>query len=133
MDNSPKWKYEWYPEIKDRNSDHPAYRLEFHQWENEPETWKLEMRNFIFPKDKWDVMMKKSEDSFATTLMGREVHPYTLLEDTVTEGIPNKQWLMWMVDALNEKAYKDDQSKNIKQLIKTDKLREDNLPDGDYI
>jgi hypothetical protein len=116
MDNSPirekKWKYEWYPEIKDRNSDHPAYRLEFHQWEDEPETWKLEMRGFIYSKQSWDEMMEnKSEDSFFGTIVGREGHPYTLFDGIVTEGIPNKQWLMWMVDAVNEKALKDDQVK----------------------
>jgi hypothetical protein len=114
MDNTPttenKWKYEWYPEIKDRNSDHPAYRLEFHQWEGKPETWKLEKRNFLFPKDKWDELMNESTDSVAESLMGREVHPYTLLEDKVLPNhcIPNKKWLKWMVDALNEKALKDD-------------------------
>ena len=91
MDNSPttenKWKYEWYPEIKDRNSDHPAYRLEFHQWEGKPETWKLEKRNFIHAKEQWDEWMKSSNDEFAMALMSRKGHPYTLIEDEVLPAI----------------------------------------------
>ena len=113
MDNAPitenKWKYEWYPEIKDRNLDHPAYRLEFHQWEGKPETWKLEKRNFLETKEEWDKLMNSSDDKFAIEIMSREVHPYTLIEGVVYADncIPNKQWLKWMVDALNEKALKE--------------------------
>ena len=111
MDNTPttekKWKYEWYPEIKDRNSDHPAYRLEFHQWEGRSETWKLERRNFIYSSKDWNELLKSSN---SLSICSREGHPYILLEGEVVceESIPNKEWLKWMVDALNEKTYKDD-------------------------
>jgi hypothetical protein len=125
----PKFKYEIYPKIEDRTSNHPAYRLEFHQWESHPETWKLEIRNFIFSNKEWDEMTKSTTD----LLMGREGHPYTIMEGTVTEGIPNKQWLMWMVDALNERALLDVQIENIKRLMGHCKLSEENLPDENNI
>ena len=42
------------------------------------------------------------------TLASREGHPYVLLEGELHGDtcVPNKKWIMYMVDALNEKDMK---------------------------
>ena len=104
--------YETYPEKLSSNEDTPLYYIEFHNWENgTPITWKLYKRQFICSREEW---LEKYKDINISGLMCREGHPWALLEDELLQDhcIPNKQWLKFMVDALNEKVYND----NIKSI-----------------
>ena len=97
-------KYELYPKDISRDSDLPSYYIEFLDLENDsPLRWKLYRRYFLYSVDEWKEIMGGE-----FTLASREGHPYVLLEGELhgTNCIPNKKWIMYMVDALNEKDSK---------------------------
>lgn len=86
---------EFYPE-----KEKTPYYVEFSQWEGRPVMWQLFRRQFLpYP------------DPF-TGEPQSEVHPWNLGEGEVNlhEGVVSmntKQFLCFMVDALNEKAVKE--------------------------
>lgn len=101
-------KIETYPEKIMSDNDYPLYYLEFIDWEdNKPVRWKLYKRNFVYLKEDWKQLLEKMS-KFEAMFASREGHPYALLEDVVHSDscIPNKDWLKFMVDALNEKVDK---------------------------
>jgi hypothetical protein len=100
-------KYETYPEYK-YGEEYPLYIIEFTDWENgKPLRWKLCKRSFVCSKGVWDMETSNCNPDMLK-IMSREGHPLSLLEDEVLPDhcIPNRKWLEWMVDALNEKVLK---------------------------
>jgi hypothetical protein len=61
-------------------------------------------RNYIYSPEEWEDIKKK--DGFIESIMLNEGHPYQLFTGIYGEDgcIPDKKWVMWMVDALNEKV-----------------------------
>jgi hypothetical protein len=101
--------YETYPPNISASSDEPLYFIEFHDWQDGSDIiWKLYKRQFLYSKEEFENMISKAPSEYS--LLCREGHPWSLLEDKLLdEGcVPNKKWLCWMVDALNEKVYSDD-------------------------
>lgn len=83
-----------YPIFK-RNSPTPLYYVEFDR--DGEGTFTLFRRNFITNKYEW-----KEEESFS--LHSSEVHPFNLFTGQYGKGlnaIPNREWVAWMVDKLN--------------------------------
>jgi hypothetical protein len=72
----------------------PLYYVEFDRG-NQSNTFTLFKRQFIIPPNEWD-----------TSLMSNEGHPWNIMTDKYgPDGcMPDKHWVMWMVDALNEKC-----------------------------
>ena len=92
---------EIYPE-----EDDALFYVEFIQWEGSPlnhnKRWTLFQRQYMYPPEEWAKMEHGILDS-------NEVHPWNLGEGTVNErehamDMNTKKFLMFMVDALNEKA-----------------------------
>lgn len=84
----------------------PLYYVEFDRG-SQTNTFTLFKRQFIIPPDEWDAMKKVSDmDDFAVRLMSNEGHPWNIMTDKYgPDGcMPDKHWVMWMVDALNEKC-----------------------------
>lgn len=96
------------------------YFIEFSQWNSEgPLRWQLFRRQFFMSKEEIDrIKAQGQERDFSMAIMTREWHPFSLGEGIVNEN-PNviamdtKAFLMHMVDALNEKAKRDDTYKPI--------------------
>lgn len=76
------------------------YYVEYHKFEDRPETYKIYQRNF-FNSDNLD-----KNDVFYE--LCREVHPYVLLEGKVAPehhiSLETKKYLEFVVDAMNEKV-----------------------------
>lgn len=93
----------YYPE---NTTDKQLYYVEFDRGV-EKSTFTLFKRQFIMPKKQWDEMMGKSAGAsdFDSSLMSNEGHPWNIMTDKYgTDGcMPDKAWVCWMVDALNEK------------------------------
>lgn len=101
--------FEIYPESKKGQSDRALYFIEFLQFfKEDPITWKLYKRQFIFPPEEYEKMKAESSKSSELFVFGNEGHPWWLLDGTLQPDgtVPDKQWLLWMVDALNEKVEK---------------------------
>lgn len=101
--------FEIYPKTE-TGEDKALYFIEFLQFfKDNPITWKLYKRSYIFSKEEYKKMVSEKPDDLATQLMGNEGHPWWLLDGTLQPNgtVPDKKWLLWMVDALNEKVQKE--------------------------
>lgn len=101
--------FEIYPE-HERNTDHPLYFIEFLQFfDKDPITWKLYKRQLHRSQSELEKLKVEDPKSYAIAFMCNEFHPWWLLDGELQpEGtVPDKKWLLWMVDALNEKVKKD--------------------------
>lgn len=101
--------YETYPKQLHQGEDHPLYFIEYYDREDGSKvTWTLFKKNFICSKAEWD-METSNYSRQSLSFMSREGHPYNLFGDEVLpdQCIPNRKWLEWMVDALNEKVLND--------------------------
>lgn len=93
--------YETYPSEIPLTADKILYFLEFYNWgEHKPVKWKLCKRNFI---------REPIEEEEYNLFNCPEGHPYTVLEGEVYHdgAVPDRSWLKYMVDALNEKSYNE--------------------------
>jgi len=93
-----KRRSEIYPE-----SDTLFY-VEFSQWEGHPFRWNLFQRQYMYSPEEWEKMERGPLDS-------NEVHPWNLGDGIVNErehamDMNTKKFLMFIVDALNEKVEK---------------------------
>lgn len=79
------------------------YYVEFNRG-NIPFEFTLFKRSYIHSSDMWDEIQKSSY--FIKGFMSNEGHPYQLFTGTYRKDgcIPDKKWVMWMVDALNEQV-----------------------------
>jgi hypothetical protein len=87
----------------------PLIYVEFNRGDK-PGEFTLFQRNFMYPPEEWEKMKKSGTDDFASSLMSNEVHPWNLFTGEFCEhdnGIPNRKWIEWMVDAMNEKIDRD--------------------------
>lgn len=112
--------YTQYPDKLDSNNDDPLFYIEFNVIKNEngdeEEHWRLFKRNFLYTEETWKEMKNKRGDSLF--LMSREVHPYQLTNGIVCPypnviGFDKKEFLKFVVDALNEKTVNDRHMKAI--------------------
>lgn len=81
------------------------FYVEFSQWEGSPLRWTLFQRQYMYPPEEWAKMEHGPLDS-------NLVHPWNLGEGIVNErehvmDMNTKRFLMFMVDALNEKIKND--------------------------
>lgn len=92
------YNYSYYPEKGDG-----LYYVEFDRGGRAFE-FTLFKRSYIHSPEEWEKIQK--EDGFIKGFMSNEGHPYQLFTGTyVKDGcIPDKKWVMWMVDALNEQV-----------------------------
>jgi len=92
-----------YPQDLNDNEDGPLYYVEFHKWSTEIKTnWTLFQRRFICSKEGWE----KTEHN---PLESRELHPWNLGGGVLNDrkhamDMNTKNFLIFMVDALNEKV-----------------------------
>jgi hypothetical protein len=99
--------FEIYPKSDDK-LDRTPYFIEFLQFfEKDPITWKVYLRHFFYTPEETAKLKAESPNDF--WMLSNEGHPWWLFDGVLhsDNGVPNKQMLMWMVDALNEKAKKD--------------------------
>lgn len=83
--------------------DKGLYYVEFNRG-GVPFEFTLFKRSYIHSPEKWEEIRK--QDGFVKGFMSNEGHPYQLFTGTYGKDgcIPDKKWVMWMVDALNEKV-----------------------------
>lgn len=90
----------YYPE-----NDKTLYYVEFNRG-GRPGEFTVFRRNYIRSDEEYQRLKNASESCIL--LMTNEGHPYNIL--TATYGpdgcVPDKSWIKWMVDALNEKSQK---------------------------
>ena len=96
---------EYYPEVKN-NEDGSLFYLEFTRWTGRPWRWNLFQRQWICSKEEWEQSHEEH------VLDSREGHPWNLGEGEVNErehamDMNTRQFLKFMVDALNEKVKKE--------------------------
>lgn len=105
-------KYEFYPEIEVENPyERPRFFLEFHTWDGVKWTYKICQRVFILPEEDYQKALEERGDD-VSLLMGVEGHPYTLFEGELNKNenaisLDTQSFLMYLVDALNEKVEND--------------------------
>jgi len=102
--------FEIYPKSECGQSDRELYFIEFTQFfKNDPIHWKLYKRQFILPPDEYERLKKETPENTGLLIMGNEGHPWWLLDGELQPDgtVPDKSWLLWMVDALNEKSSKE--------------------------
>lgn len=101
--------FEIYPK-SEKGKDKELYFIEFLQFfDKDPITWKLYKRQFILPEDEIERLKQSAPNDWELLqIMGNEGHPWWLLDGTLQPDgtVPDKNWLLWMVDALNEKSKK---------------------------
>lgn len=98
--------FEIYP-VSDPGEDKLPFFIEFIQFsKGDSIRWKLYRRNYIFPKEEYEKMKAKNPNDWTLSMMSNEGHPYWILDGTLQPDgtVPDKKWLFWMVDALNDKA-----------------------------
>jgi len=101
--------FEIYPEYEDRNQK-PPFFIEFLQFfKDSPITWKIYRRHFFHTPEELAKIKETSPDDFAMSLVCNEGHPWWLLDGKLQPDgtVPDKKWLLWFVDALNEKAERE--------------------------
>lgn len=101
--------FEIYPQSEDRKNKAPFY-IEFLQFfKDDPITWKIYRRQYMHTPEELERLKEQSPKDFPWLEMCNEVHPWWLLDGTLQpEGtVPDKKWLLWFVDALNEKAERE--------------------------
>jgi hypothetical protein len=101
--------FEIYPSSEDRE-DRTPYFIEFLQFfEKDPITWKLYLRHFFHTPEEMAKIKEKGPNEFLMASLSNEGHPWWLLDGKLQPDgtVPDKKWLLWMVDALNEKAHND--------------------------
>ena len=85
----------------------PLYYVEFNRGGKERE-FTIFRRQFMYTEEQLAEWEKKSPKDIFMLRMTNEVHPWNLF--TATYGpdncVPDKAWVKWMVDALNEKVEK---------------------------
>ena len=104
--------FEIYPSYEDRNQ-RPPFFIEFLQFfKDDPITWKIYKRSFIQPPTELAKLKELAPEDFPLLEMCNEGHPYWLLDGNLQPDgtVPDKKWLEWMVDALNEKAAREDRN-----------------------
>ena len=84
-------------------NDKSLFYVEFNRGDR-PLEFTLFQRSYIHSPEKWEEIKKM--DGFIDGFMSNEGHPYQLFTGTYgPDGCnPDAAWVMWMVDALNEKA-----------------------------
>jgi hypothetical protein len=92
------YKSSFYPE-----EDGGIYYVEFDRG-GRPFEFTLFKRNYIHSPEIWEKIQKA--DGFIEGFMSNKGHPYQLFTGTygMDGSISDRKWVMWMVDALNEKA-----------------------------
>ena len=87
----------------------PVYYVEFDRG-SQKNTFTLFKRQFIQPQAEWDAMIKQADNTFATSLMSNEGHPWNIMTDKYGPdgSMPDTNWVKWMVDALNYKSVREE-------------------------
>lgn len=90
--------YEFYPSL-DKEDKNPYY-AEFHHWAKDNITFTIFRRQFFCSKE------QRLGD---TLILGSwEFHPWNLFEGSCNDGcVPDREWIKWLVDALNEKSERE--------------------------
>lgn len=89
----------------------PLYYVEFNRGDR-PGEFTLFKRQFFHSEKELEEMEKKcqSDNEKQWFRISNEVHPWNLFTGEFCEhdgGMPDKNWVKWMVDALNEKVSKE--------------------------
>jgi hypothetical protein len=94
----------YYPDV---DADENLYYVEFGRGDI-PTHFTLFKRQFIHTKEDWEKFCPPGTIS----LMSREGHPWNILTDSFgPDGcVPDRAWVCWMVDALNEKLNRENKS-----------------------
>jgi hypothetical protein len=95
-----------YPDYKWGGDEHIQYFVEFDRGVDKG-TFTIFRRN-LMPKEYFDPKNCPENVDNILFQMGREVHPYQLFDGHCRDGaFPSPEWVIWMVDALNEKLAND--------------------------
>jgi hypothetical protein len=88
---------------KDRGQSRPHY-VEFNRADR-PNEFTIFRRQFLKSDAELDAMIKKHQGDYPNFVFGNEVHPWNIFTSTFgPDGcVPDKAWVCWMVDALNDK------------------------------
>lgn len=94
------YKFSCYPE-----NNEGLYYVEFNRGER-PFEFTLFKKNYFHSPEEWEKI--KKINGFIEGFMLNEGHPYQLFTGTYGKDgcIPDKKWVMWMIDALNEQVKK---------------------------
>ena len=99
--------YECYPQY-DGKSQKPLFVVEWDRGGKKGE-FTLFRRQFMYTEEQLVEWEKKEPKDIFTLRMCNEVHPWNIF--TAGYGpdgcVPDRKWVEWMVDALNEKAQKE--------------------------
>jgi len=108
--------HEFYPEIEPKNPfEKPKFFLEFNSWDGKRWTYKVCQRAILISEEECQKALEERGDD-AFLLIEAEGHPYTLWEGELNENkdaisLDTKSFLIYLVDALNEKVINDDVQK----------------------
>lgn len=93
----------YYPK-HERGDQTSPYYVEFNRG-GRPNEFTLFQRHFFYTIKQLAEMKANSDRDFAMLEMCNEVHPWNIYTaEFGPDGcMPDKQWVCWMVDALNEK------------------------------
>lgn len=93
-----------YPNFKHGDYDSPRYYVEFNRGGQDWE-FTIFLRSFIIDKDEWEKLKRKDPNDFAVVCGSNEGHPWNIFTAEYGKDgcIPDKSWVKWMIDALNEK------------------------------
>jgi hypothetical protein len=113
----PVSQYEFYPAAEipyESPFERPRFFLEMHTWDGKNWNYKICQRVFLLTEEEYQVQVEAGQ-----WLIGIEGHPYTLHEGKLTKirgwSIDSKEFLIYLVDALNEKVQND----NVKKITET--------------
>ena len=97
-----------YPTFKHGDYDSPLYYVEFDRGFTKG-TFTLFRRQFILSKEDMEKLKKSDTNDSKLMLMCCEGHGWNIMTDNYGPdgSVPDKKWVCWMVDALNEKLQKD--------------------------
>ena len=106
---------EYYPNFE-QNSFEPLYYVEFNRGDK-PNEFTLFKRNWFYTSSGLDELEANNvyshkEQAISWLRISNECHPYNLFTASFgPDGCsPDKKWVKFMVDALNEKAKNENQS-----------------------
>lgn len=104
---------------------HPLYFVEFTRWKRgDKMQWRLFKKCFIFSREEWNrKLLENPEELSMMTMTGNEGHPYQLSNGEVNENpgviqMNTMEFLKYMVDALNDRAFHDELMAGLAQEIR---------------
>lgn len=106
--------YEIYPQC-DGKSQKPLYYVEYDRGGKNVKEFTLFRRQFMNTEEKLKELEEKSPNDAWMIRLSNELHPWNIF--TAGYGpdgsVPDRKWVEWMVDALNEKTSRGEKSVDI--------------------